>query len=111
MQIVIVGHGTSLKGAKKGEVIDAHDVVVRLKGCSPLLQEHAEDYGGKIDALCMTTEVPGLVFDVIAGCYWFYPKYGSYDQIKTFDAIAERARVDEHDFVGGCHDDKAVHLR
>ena len=90
MRVAIVGHGPSLQGAKKGESIDSHDIVVRLKGCKPLLEKHPEDYGQVVNALCMTTEVPGLVFDLIAGCYWFYPKNGNYDAVMTFEAVAQR---------------------
>lgn len=89
MKICVVGHGPSLVGSKKGELIDSHDIIVRLKGCGKSL-ETPEDYGRRVDSLCMTTEVPGLVFAVVAGCYWFYPKNGSYDELTTFNVIAKR---------------------
>ena len=88
LTICVVGHGPSLVGKKLGEKIDQFDVVVRLKGCAPVLG--TEDYGSRADALCMSTEVPGLVFNVVAGQYWFYPKNGAYDQVRTFDVIAKR---------------------
>lgn len=88
--ICVVGHGPSLIDQKKGAAIDEFDLVVRLKGCGPLIRDHAEDYGARVDALCMTTEVPGLVFDVVAGQYWFYPKNGNYDEVRTFDVVAKR---------------------
>ncbi len=90
LAICVVGHGPSIVGKKLGEKIDQFDIVVRLKGCGPLIRDHAEDYGTRVDALCMTTEVPKLVFDVVAGQYWFYPKNGSYDEVRTFDVIAKR---------------------
>lgn len=90
LTICVVGHGPSLIDQKKGSAIDEFDLVIRLKGCGPLIRDHTEDYGTRVDALCMTTEVPGLVFDVIAGQYWFYPKNGSYDEVRTFDVVAKR---------------------
>lgn len=89
MIIVIVGHGPSLIGQKKGDLIDSHDIVVRLKGCGSVLENNPEDYGRRVDHLCMSTEVQGLAKAVIAGSYWLYPKKGSYDELKTFEAIAE----------------------
>ena len=88
MKIAIIGHGTSLIGANKGELIDAHDVVVRLKGCGASLQ-FPHDYGSMTTAICMTTEVSQLAFETQAGSYWFYPKNGSFDQVATFKAVAE----------------------
>jgi hypothetical protein len=75
-------------GKKLGEKIDQFDIVVRLKGCASVLG--TADYGSRADALCMSTEVPGLVFNVIAGQYWFYPKNGHYDEVRTFDVVAKR---------------------
>jgi hypothetical protein len=88
MNICIVGHGPSPKGKSLGQKIDSFDVVVRLKACGPLLE--TEDYGKRVDALCMSTEVTGLIQQVIAGMYWLYPKKGSYERISIFETIAER---------------------
>lgn len=88
MNIVIVGHGPSPKGKAKGKEIDSFDVVVRLKNCGPLL--NTPDYGSRVDAITMSTEVVGLSNYVQSGMYWLYPKKGSYDQVRTFDVIAEK---------------------
>lgn len=90
LTICVVGHGPSLIDQKKGSAIDEFDLVIRLKGCGPLIHNYSEDYGTRVDALCMTTEVPKLVFDVVAGQYWFYPKNGTYDEVRTFDVVAKR---------------------
>ena len=76
MNICIVGHGPSLRLAKKGKEIDAHDVVVRLKGCSKVLG--TEDYGSICHHLCASTEIMGTFFDVTCSSFWGYPKKGDY---------------------------------
>ena len=90
MRIVIVGHGPSLMGAGKGKEIDSFNHVVRLKACASLMANHTNDYGIRVDSLCMSTEVTGLVNAVIAGMYWLYPKNGKYREAVVFDAIANR---------------------
>ena len=90
MNLIIVGHGPSLKGQNKGSLIDSYDYVVRLKNCGPLIEKTPEDYGHRVDALCMSTEVSGLPELVIAGMYWFYPKFGQYDELATLDVITRR---------------------
>lgn len=76
MNICIVGHGPSLRLAKKGSLIDSHDVVIRLKGGSKVLG--TEDYGSVCHHLCSSTEVMGTFFDVQASSFWGYPKKGDY---------------------------------
>ena len=85
--VCIIGHGPSLIGRKMGDHIDAYDIVVRMKGCGSVLG--TEDYGSRVDHLCMTTEVQGLAKAVLAGSYWLYPKNGKYDELQTFEAIAD----------------------
>lgn len=87
MNVCIVGHGPSLILANKGELIDSHDVVVRLKGSTKVLG--TQDYGSRVDHLCASTEVMGTFFDVPAGSFWGYPKKGDY----AFDS-AVRAIMD-----------------
>jgi hypothetical protein len=77
--VVVVGHGTSLKGARLGQRIDACDVVVRLKNCSMLLAEHV-DYGRKTDVMCSSTEVLHHLHRVKAKEYWGYAKKGFYNK-------------------------------
>jgi len=81
---MIVGHGPSLKGAGKGSKIDAFDIVVRLKAC---ILGNA-DYGSRVDALCMSTEVIGLAKQP-AGMYWLYPKRGTYDRQSVGEMVGE----------------------
>jgi hypothetical protein len=88
MNIIIIGHGPSLKGLKAGEYIDSYEYVVRLKHGARLLG--TEDYGSRIDALCCSNEAVGLVGDVQAGMFWLYPKNGNYDKALTFDAVAHK---------------------
>lgn len=77
--IVIVGHGPSLKGAKRGKEIDEYDVV-RLKHFKRFHDE--EDYGTKTDYLCASTEAAmGMLSNQVkVKEYWLYPKMGKYDQ-------------------------------
>lgn len=88
MNICIVGHGPSLKGKKAGSYIDSYDHVVRLKNCGSTLG--TEDYGSRIDSLCLSTEAVKLVGLIECGMYWLYPKNGVYDQAYTFGVIAEK---------------------
>lgn len=87
MQICVVGHGPSLKGKLMGMQIDAHHVVVRLKGCRPVLG--TEDYGNRADHLCASTEIMGTFFNVQAGSFWGYPKKGTYDYDKAVKVIMD----------------------
>ena len=78
MEVCIVGHGPSLKGAGFGAAIDSHDKVVRLKNCSALL-ENPGDYGRKTDVMFSTTEVCYHLHKVVAEEYWCFPKYDAYN--------------------------------
>lgn len=79
MNICIVGHGPSLKGAKLGEKIDQCDKVIRLKNCYTLLAE-PKDYGRRTDVMCATTEVLYNLSKVNADEYWGHPKKGEYNK-------------------------------
>ena len=81
MNVVIVGHGPSLKGAGLGEKIDACDKVVRLKNCFMLLAEK-HDYGTRTDVMCSSTEVLPTLTKVKAKEYWGYPKRGTFNQAR-----------------------------
>lgn len=85
MKICIVGHGPSLKNANLGEKIDSLDKVVRLKGSSGVLWTN--DFGGRTDALCASTEIMGVFFKQEAQEYWAYPKNGDYDRRTAIMAI------------------------
>lgn len=87
MNIVIVGHGPSLIGKSLGKEIDRFDVVVRLKGCKPVLG--TEDYGIRVDVVCLSTEVLGLVYEVESPLYWLYPKKGFYDELSVGKILAQ----------------------
>lgn len=84
MNVCIVGHGPSLKGAKKGKYIDSHDYVVRIKKGQNLTVENPEDYGKRIDAVIASTEVLGC-FSGVRAQKWGYPKYGWYDEVAASD--------------------------
>ena len=88
MNICIVGHGPSPKGKGLGNQIDSHEIVVRLKNCSPLIG--TPDYGSRIDAICMSTEVSAIAEQAQASMFWLYPKNGKYDEVKNFDVIAKK---------------------
>lgn len=88
MNIAIIGHGPSMKGQGNGDYIDSFDCVVRMKNCAKTLG--TPDYGNRIDALCLSTEVLGLVDHVNAGMFWLYPKTGRYDEAVTFDVVARK---------------------
>lgn len=90
MKIVIVGHGPSLKRAKKGSEIDLFDKVVRLKGSASVLC--TEDYGSKVDAICTSTEVMGNFFKFMAPEYWGYPKKGTFDHENAINVITRIER-------------------
>lgn len=77
MNVVVVGHGPSLKGARLGTKIDRHPVV-RLKNCYMLLAE-AQDFGRRTDYMCSSTEVITNLAKIKAQEYWGYPKKGSYN--------------------------------
>lgn len=77
MNVCIVGHGPSLKGAGLGELIDSQDFIVRLKNCAMLLAE-PHDYGKRTDAICSSTEVLPVIAKVKAREYWGYPKNGEF---------------------------------
>lgn len=90
MKICVVGHGPSLKGAKKGQRIDCFDKVVRLKGSASVLS--TVDYGGKIDALCASTEVMGNFFKIVSPEYWAYPKKGVFSHENAINVITRLER-------------------
>lgn len=90
MRVCVVGHGPSLKGAKKGSDIDSFDKVVRLKGSSSVLR--SEDYGEKVDALCASTEIMGTFFKVSAEEYWAYPKNGYFNFLNASNVISRLER-------------------
>jgi hypothetical protein len=79
MNVVVVGHGPSLKKQRLGKKIDEADFVVRLKNCSMLLAERPM-YGRRTDAMCSSTEVLHYLPKVKAAEYWCYPKKGFYNQ-------------------------------
>lgn len=79
MNICIVGHGPSLKGAGLGEKIDQFDKVIRLKNCYMLLAE-PKDFGKRTDVMCSNTEVLYNLHKVEAGEYWGHPKKGTYNK-------------------------------
>jgi hypothetical protein len=80
MRAVIVGHGPSLLGAKRGEEIDSFDAVVRMKAFTRFWNE--EDYGNKLDYLVSSTEaaMANLANHIKPKEYWLYPKKGTYDK-------------------------------
>ena len=88
--VCIVGHGPSLKEARKGRLIDFHDKVVRLKGTKSVLG--SEDYGSKTTVICASTEVMGNFFGVEAEEYWAYPKNGSFDGNVALQVICQLER-------------------
>jgi len=77
MNIIIVGHGPSLKGKQLGKSIDSFDLVVRLKNSGPVIG--TEDYGSRVDVVCMSTEVLGIGQFIKPEMFWLYPKRGTYD--------------------------------
>lgn len=81
MNVCVVGHGPSLKGAGLGPTIDSHDKVVRLKSSQAVMWTN--DFGSKSDALCSSTEIMGTFFKMEATEYWGYPKNGDFD-VKRF---------------------------
>ena len=90
MNVCIVGHGPSLKGAGLGSKIDSYDKVVRLKGSQAVLWTN--DFGGRADALCSSTEIMGTFFKMHAGEYWGYPKKGEFDEriaMKTLKSLQQ----------------------
>jgi len=78
MEVCVVGHGMSLKGAGLGAKIDKHEQVVRLKNCSDLL-ENTKDYGRKTTVMFSSTEVCWQLHKVVAEEYWCFPKYDAYN--------------------------------
>lgn len=87
MNIVIVGHGPSLKNAGLGAHIDSFDKVVRLKGSGSVIE--TPDYGSRTDAVCASTEVMGNFFKIEANEYWAYPKKGHFDAQSVIQAITK----------------------
>lgn len=59
-----------------------------MKNCSKVLG--TPDYGSRVDALCLSTEVLGIVDRVDAGMFWLYPKNGNYAPAVTFDVVANK---------------------
>lgn len=87
MNVCVVGHGPSLKGAGLGAKIDSFDKVVRLKGSYTVLWTN--DFGGRTDALCATTEIMGNFFKQDAQEYWGYPKNGDFDGKVAINVLAK----------------------
>ena len=90
MNVCVVGHGPSLKGAGLGPTIDSYDKVVRLKSSQTVLWTN--DFGSKADALCSSTEIMGTFFKMHAGEYWGYPKNGVFDEriaMKTIKTLQQ----------------------
>lgn len=88
MNVICVGHGPSLIGKGYGSYIDTFEYVVRMKNCGGTLGD--KDYGERMDALCLSTEVLGIIPKINPRMFWLYAKNGNYDQVKTFDAIASK---------------------
>ena len=49
--IALVGPASTLAGQRMGELIDSHDVVVRLNHSWPLPQEFRDDIGARVDII------------------------------------------------------------
>lgn len=92
MNICIVGHGPSLKGAGFGSRIDACDKVIRLKNSSMLLAE-PKDYGTRTDALCTSTETLYNLAKLRAVEYWGYPKLGTYAESRVRQAERQVGKI------------------
>lgn len=77
--VVVIGHGPSTIGRKLGKVIDSM-VVVRMKNCGSLLEQHAADYGTRTDYHCATVETFKTARHARTSPkqYWGYPKYGTW---------------------------------
>ncbi len=88
--VCIVGHGPSLKGAEKGNLIDSHDKIVRLKGAKHVLG--TEDYGNKVTSVCASTEIMGTFFGIDAQEFWAYPKNGSFNGYGAINVISRLER-------------------
>jgi hypothetical protein len=80
MNAIIVGHGPSILYAKKGEVIDKYDAVIRLKwgwkGAKDLTTDSgnpAEDFGMRTDYLLSTLRTVEM-YERVTGLkeYWGY---------------------------------------
>lgn len=83
MKVCIVGHGTSLLGARNGNEIDIADIVVRLKQGWKQCLDNPDDYGMKVDVLITSTETLGCFEGsqiLPIKHYWCYPKYGWYEE-------------------------------
>lgn len=78
MEVCIVGHGPSLKGAGLGSKID-EKTVVRLKNCAGLLK-NPEDYGTRTDVVCSSTPVVRYMVDVESPVYWAYNKRPTWNE-------------------------------
>lgn len=78
MEVIICGHGPSLKDAGLGSKIDSHEKVVRLKNCSELLQI-PKDYGTRTTIMFSSTEVCWQLHKVPAEEYWCFPKRDTYN--------------------------------
>ena len=99
MNAVIVGHGPSVCDWDRGEDIDAHDVVIRLKRSADVLKR-PEIFGNKTDVVCSSAVTWQDTFDMWypRGCrvFWlfldtrtFHVSDADIDTVRRFFAPAE----------------------
>lgn len=89
MRVAIVGHGPSLLQEEMGEIIDGHDIVVRLKDCTETLR-HPRNYGRKTDVIAGAVTIAGKLREIDAPEAWLFydSRHENLDQ--ETDNIARR---------------------
>lgn len=80
MRVAIIGHGPSLLDAERGQEIDAHDVVVRMKTSAVLPQKFGHLVGERADVVCASMRVIYQALNV----WGSQPDFWAFHDTRTF---------------------------
>lgn len=78
MNVVIVGHGPSLKESRRGAEIDGFDRLARIKNGWRLVHNQERDYGRRQDIVVSSLKTCRQYYDAPVTEYWGVGKFASH---------------------------------